>query len=124
MCSGEISEPSIKSTILTKIAWYSLGFIINQKRLFKIFRETQRKVDLRWHSNGTVSYKRVKHWFFEKEMSVGALSDVVTTINVPVVGSAEFGRGMYKFNSIVCLALPKVDICMSNTVTSFKAASS
>ena len=28
-------------------------------------------------------------------MSVGALSDVVTTINVPVVGSAEFVRGSF-----------------------------
>ena len=28
-------------------------------------------------------------------MSVGDLSDVVTTINVPVVGSAEFARGSF-----------------------------
>merc|ERR1719360_330780 len=37
----------------------------------------------------------MKHWYFEREMSVGPLSDVVTTINVPVVGSAEFARGNY-----------------------------
>ena len=28
-------------------------------------------------------------------MSVGDLTDVITTINVPVVGSAEFSRGSY-----------------------------
>ena len=37
----------------------------------------------------------MKHWYFEREMSVGPLSDVITTINVPVVGSAEFARGSY-----------------------------
>ena len=60
-----------------------------------LVRETQKKVDLQWHPNGTVTYKRVRHWFFEREMSVGDLSDVVTTVNVPVVGSAEFARGSF-----------------------------
>jgi len=57
------------------------------------FREVEKKVNLTWHENGTISYKRVKHWFFERELSVGPLTDSVTTINVPVVGSAEFVRG-------------------------------
>ena len=60
-----------------------------------LVREIQKKVDLQWHSNGTITYKRVKHWFFEREMSVGDLSDVVTTINVPVVAFAEFARGNF-----------------------------
>jgi len=57
------------------------------------FREVERKVNLTWHENNTVSYRRVKFWYFEREMSVGPLTDTVTTINVPVVGSAEFVRG-------------------------------
>ena len=57
------------------------------------FREVEKKVNLTWHENGTISYKRVKYWYFEREMSVGPLTDRVTTINVPVVGSAEFARG-------------------------------
>jgi len=57
------------------------------------FRETQKKVNLRWHDNGTISYRRVNYWYFERDMSVGPLTDTVTTINVPVVGSAEFVRG-------------------------------
>jgi len=57
------------------------------------FREVEKKVNLTWHSNSTVSYRRVKFWYFEREMSVGPLTDTVTTINVPVVGSAEFVRG-------------------------------
>jgi len=57
------------------------------------FREEEKKVNLTWHDNGTISYRRAKFWFFERDMSVGPLTDIVTTINVPVVGSAEFVRG-------------------------------
>ena len=58
-------------------------------------RETTRKVNLRWHTNGTVSYQKETYWYFERELSVGDLSDVITTINVPVIASAEFARGNY-----------------------------
>ena len=59
------------------------------------YRESQRKVNLKWHNNGTVSYQREKFWYFERDLSVGPLTDMVTTINVPVVGSAEFVRGNF-----------------------------
>ena len=49
---------------------------------------------MRW-ANGTVSYRREKFWYFERDLSVGPLTDMVTTINVPVVGSAEFVRGSF-----------------------------
>ena len=52
-------------------------------------------MNVTFNANGTVSYKRLKTWYFVREMSVGDLTDVVTTINVPVVGSAEFVRGSY-----------------------------
>jgi len=57
------------------------------------FREVEKKVNLTWENDGTVSYRRVKYWYFERNMSVGPLTDTVTTINVPVVGSADFVRG-------------------------------
>jgi len=57
------------------------------------FREVEKKMNLVWNDDDTVSYKRVKYWYFERNMSVGPLTDMVTTINVPVVGSAEFVRG-------------------------------
>ena len=59
------------------------------------FREVQKKVNLTWHEDGTVTYQRKKFWYFEREMSVGPLTDMVTTINVPVVGSADFAKGDY-----------------------------
>ena len=37
----------------------------------------------------------MKYWYFERDLSVGDLTDVITTINVPVVGSAEFVRGSF-----------------------------
>ena len=59
------------------------------------YRETMKKVDIQRHSNGTITYKRQKFWYFERDLSVGDLTDVITTINVPVVGSAEFVRGSF-----------------------------
>ena len=42
-----------------------------------------------------MTYKRLKYWHFEPDLSVGPLTDVITTINVPVIGSAEFARGNF-----------------------------
>ena len=60
-----------------------------------IDREVQSKVNLKWHSNGTVSYQRKKFWYFERHLSVGPLTDIVTTINLPVVSAADVARGNY-----------------------------
>ena len=57
------------------------------------FREVEKKVNISWNSDNTVTYRRMKFWFFERDMSVGPLTDTVTTINVPMVGAAEFARG-------------------------------
>ena len=54
-----------------------------------MFRATEKKVDIKWHSNGTVTFRKRKYWYFERDLSVGDLTDVITTINVPVVGSAD-----------------------------------
>ena len=63
------------------------------KTSIKIDIKVEKKANLTWHENGTISYRRIKFWYFERELSVGPLTDMVTTINVPVVGSAEFARG-------------------------------
>ena len=41
------------------------------------FRQEERKVNLEWHPDSTVSYQRSKLWFFERERSVGPLEDTV-----------------------------------------------
>lgn len=37
----------------------------------------EKKVNLVWHADQTVSYQRKKFFYFEREMSVGALDDTV-----------------------------------------------
>ena len=62
---------------------------------YDFIREIEKKVDMKWNPNGTVTYRRQKFWYFDRSKSVGPLTDVITTINVPVVGSAEFVRGSF-----------------------------
>ena len=57
-------------------------------------REKEEKVDLVWHpSNHTVSYRRQKTWWFEPELSVGSLTDLVTTVNLPMLAASDAARG-------------------------------
>lgn len=51
-------------------------------KTFKLFhrypRSVERKVNVTWHGNSSVSYRRAKFWYFEPELSVGPLSDKVS----------------------------------------------
>ena len=38
----------------------------------------EKKVNLVWHPDQTVSYQRKKFFYFEREMSVGPLDDTVS----------------------------------------------
>ena len=40
-------------------------------------RQVEKKVNLVWHPDQTVSYQRKKFYYFEREMSVGPLDDTV-----------------------------------------------
>jgi hypothetical protein len=61
-----------------------------------MYREREEKVDLMWHPhNYTVSYRRQKTWWFEPEMSVGPLTDTVTTVNLPMLAAADSARGNF-----------------------------
>ena len=71
-------------------------------------------MNLTWHENSTVSYRRVKFWYFEREMSVGPLTDKVTTINVPVVGSAEFVRGDFFMEWGISDMLSTIEVIISS----------
>jgi hypothetical protein len=59
-------------------------------------REKEEKVGLVWHSeNHTVSYRRQKTWWFVPELSVGPLTDAVTTLNLPMLAASEAARGNF-----------------------------
>ena len=45
------------------------------------------------HSNGTITYRRVKLWYFDPSLSAGNITDTVTTLNMPAVGAAEYAKG-------------------------------
>lgn len=55
------------------------------------FIEHRFKVDIKYHSNGTISYKQQKFWYFDPENSVGSLNDKITSINpIAVVSLFKF----------------------------------
>ena len=57
-----------------------------------MFREVQQKVNLHWHDDSTISYNRRKSWYFEPEMSVGPLTDTVSTLNMPMITAVNYAR--------------------------------
>ncbi|XP_077517685.1 protein croquemort-like isoform X1 [Amblyomma americanum] len=52
------------------------------------FLETREKVNITWNPNGTVSYRQVKRYYFQPDMTKGTLDDVITTLNMPMISSA------------------------------------
>ena len=46
------------------------------------------KEDVRWHNNGTMSYRTKKTFHFQPELSVGDHSkDLISTLNVPALSA-------------------------------------
>lgn len=45
------------------------------------FDETKEKVNVTFNANDTVTFRHLKYWYFNPEMSNGDLSDLVNTIN-------------------------------------------
>jgi len=58
------------------------------------YREDLERVNEEFHDDGTVSYETKKNWFFLPHLSV-SLDSVITTVDIPVLATAEFGRGNY-----------------------------
>ncbi|XP_077518854.1 scavenger receptor class B member 1-like [Amblyomma americanum] len=51
------------------------------------YRVTWIKKNITWNSNGTISYREVKTYFFDRNSSIGAENDTITSINIPLVSS-------------------------------------
>nr|XP_045623544.1 lysosome membrane protein 2-like isoform X2 [Procambarus clarkii] len=56
------------------------------------YRERWEKVNIKFHDNGTVSYETQKHYFFERNISVGSEDDIITTLNVPMLSAVSQWR--------------------------------
>ena len=55
-----------------------------------ISREKLEKINVTWNDNGTVTYRRMRKWYFDPEGSNGTLDDPITTINVVAVVNFKF----------------------------------
>lgn len=56
------------------------------------YREHWEKVNITFHNNGTVSYETQKHYYFERSKSVGDDSDIITTLNIPMMTAVSKWR--------------------------------
>ncbi|XP_050688443.1 lysosome membrane protein 2-like [Eriocheir sinensis] len=65
-------------------------FLAGDKPVFQevgpyCYREHWKKVNVKFHNNGSVSYETQKFYFFERNASVGPEEDVITTLNIPMM---------------------------------------
>ncbi|XP_045447267.1 protein croquemort-like [Melitaea cinxia] len=54
-----------------------------------VYRESQKKTNLTWNDNGTVTYYNERFWHFQPDMSNGSLTDVIYSIN-PIVATVAY----------------------------------
>jgi len=58
------------------------------------YREHLERINEEFHEDGTVTYETKKEWYFQPSLSL-PLSSTVTTVDVPVLATAEYGRGVW-----------------------------
>lgn len=51
------------------------------------YRVTWIKKNISWNSNGTVSYREVKTYDFDRNSSIGPENDTITSINIPLISA-------------------------------------
>lgn len=49
------------------------------------YQEYREKVDIVTHENGTISYREIKSYVFDRSMSIGPEEDNFTTVNIPLM---------------------------------------
>ena len=47
-----------------------------------VYREIRNKTDIKHNSNGTVTYRQIKTYHFNRELSVASDTEVFTTVNL------------------------------------------
>ncbi|XP_063236012.1 protein croquemort-like [Bacillus rossius redtenbacheri] len=57
-----------------------------------VFSEHNKRVNLTWNSNDTVTFQQTRQYVFRPELSSGSIDDKVTTVNVIAVAAAYFSR--------------------------------
>lgn len=49
------------------------------------YHEYREKVDIVPQDNGTISYRQIRYFVFDRSLSVGSEQDTFTTINIPLM---------------------------------------
>ena len=52
--------------------------------------EKRWKTEVKWHDNGTVTYKNLRWWNFEPDMSNGTENDTIYSLNLPLLVMYSF----------------------------------
>jgi len=53
-----------------------------------VFKEVHERVNITNYPNGTMSFQQKRMWYFDEERTNGTLDDIITSLNVPLVGAA------------------------------------
>ncbi|KAL5011838.1 hypothetical protein ScPMuIL_010389 [Solemya velum] len=61
------------------------------------YKEERHKVNVTFYPNGTVSYREIRWFTFDRERSIGSDDDIITTVSVPMVSIVNLIRFQFSF---------------------------
>ncbi|KAJ9576493.1 hypothetical protein L9F63_006642 [Diploptera punctata] len=64
------------------------------------FKQVYKKINVTWNSNNTVTYKRIRNWYYDPENSNGSLTDKIVMINVIPLTASYIVRSWSTFSAI------------------------
>jgi hypothetical protein len=62
-----------------------------------------RKTNITWNENGTVTFRQLKHWYYNKEDSTGDLEGKIINLHVTALVSYNFQNTTFKNSKIELL---------------------
>lgn len=65
-----------------------------------VFRETKEKVNITFHANNTVTFRQLRHWYFDERHTKGSLEDIFVTVNPILVVNAKYVSFANLFNQL------------------------
>ncbi|PSN44143.1 Protein peste [Blattella germanica] len=63
------------------------------------FKQIYKKINITWNANHTVTYKRVRNWYFDPENSKGNLTDNIVMLNVIPLTASYIVRSWNSFSA-------------------------
>lgn len=75
-----------------------------QERGPYVYLMKESKEEIKFHSNGSVTYRTKPLYFFQSDMSNGSEDDVLVTVNIPFVNAADAVKDQGLFRMIIQMA--------------------